>query len=118
MSISRAHDWKSGLQRVGTYYEGYIDDPEPVLEDYRRDTVTSWGTRRSSSAKAVVDKENTSPCPNSEVNYIMQCVLCNCGVHVHAHELNNQTKLFMYICALSMWSQSSGGHTTEFISSG
>ena len=79
MSESRAHDWKSGLQRVGTYYEGYIDDLEPVLEDYRRDTVTSWGTRRSSSAIKTVtieDKENISPCPNNEVKKAMQvCIL-------------------------------------------
>ena len=72
MSDARAHNWKSGLQRIGTYYEEYnvIDNLEAVLEDYRRDTVTTWGTRRSSSAIKTVtveDKENISPCPNSEV---------------------------------------------------
>ena len=40
MSNSQAHHWTNGLQRVGTYYEGYIDDFEPVFEDYRRETVT------------------------------------------------------------------------------
>ena len=82
MSNSRAHDWRSGLQRVGTYYQEYIDDLDPVLEDYRRDTVTSWGTRRSSSAKAISldDKENTSPRPKSEVKYIIQC---NCGINYY-----------------------------------
>ena len=74
MSNSQAHHWMNGLQRVGTYYEGYIDDFEPAFEDYRRETVTSWGTRRSSLAiktTAVEDKENKSPCPNNEVYSIL-----------------------------------------------
>ena len=79
MSESRAHNWKSGLQRVGTYYEGYIDNLEPVLENYRRDTVTSWGTRRSSSAiktATLEEKENTPPSTKGKVKKATQtCIL-------------------------------------------
>ena len=67
--MSTSHNWKSGLKRVGTYYEGYVCDLEAVLEDYRRDTVTSWGTRRSKTAQKITsstveDKENKPSCPN------------------------------------------------------
>ena len=67
--MSTSPNWKSGLKRVGTYYEGYVCDLEPVLEDYLRDTVTSWGTRRSKTAdnittSTVEDKENKASCPN------------------------------------------------------
>lgn len=53
--------WSEGLQKRGTYYEGYVDDLDSVLESHRRDTVTSWGTRRSSKAQRIEDKENLSP---------------------------------------------------------
>ena len=85
MSDVRAHDWKNGLQRVGTYYEGYIDNIELVLEDYRRDTITSWGTRRSYTAIKTVtseDKENISPCPNSEVKKVMQVIIIIWCMHM------------------------------------
>ena len=49
--------WSEGLQKRGTYYEGYVDDLESVLEAHRRDTITSWGTRRSSKAQ-ILDSEN------------------------------------------------------------
>ena len=35
--------WCEGLQKRCTYYEGYVDDLESVLEAHRRDTITSWG---------------------------------------------------------------------------
>ena len=38
-----------------------MDDLDSVLESHRRDTVTSWGTRRSSKAQRIEDKENLSP---------------------------------------------------------
>ena len=84
MSESRAHDWKSGLQRVGTYYEGYIDNLEPALEDYGRDTVTSWGTRRSSSAMKTAtpeEKENIPPCTKSKVKKATLSQTCICSYY-------------------------------------
>ena len=41
--------WAEGLKKVGTYYEGYVEDLEGTLELHRRDTVTTWGIRRSQS---------------------------------------------------------------------
>ena len=41
--------WAEGLKKVGTYYEGYVEDLEGTLELHRRDTVTIWGIRRSQS---------------------------------------------------------------------
>ena len=53
--------WSEGLQKRGTYYEGYVDDLDSVLEAHRRDTITSWGTRRSSKAQLTENKENVAP---------------------------------------------------------
>ena len=39
--------WAEGLKKVGTYYEGYVEDLERTLELHRRDTVTTWGIQRS-----------------------------------------------------------------------
>lgn len=52
--------WASqfGLVRKGNYYEGFVDNLSSVLEIHQRDTVSTWGTRRSTYA---CDKENT-PC--------------------------------------------------------
>ena len=85
LAMSNSDHWKSGLQRVGTYYEGYIDDFDLVFEDYRRDTVTSWGTRRSSSViktPAVEDKENKSPFLNNEL-----VTACQCAYLCYMHKL-------------------------------
>ena len=35
--------WAEGLKKVGTYYEGYVEDLEGTLELHRRDTVTTCG---------------------------------------------------------------------------
>jgi len=39
----------------GNYFEGYVDNLSPVLEIYQRESVTTWGTRRSSNNH---EKEN------------------------------------------------------------
>ena len=44
--------WAEGLKKVGTYYEGYVEDLEGTLELHRRDTVTTWGIRRSQSKQS------------------------------------------------------------------
>ncbi len=61
-------DWTKHLKRSGLYYEGWVDDVEQVLGIHKRATVTSYGTRRSSTASvapssATSDKEpeNSSP---------------------------------------------------------
>ena len=53
--------WSEGLQKRGTYYEGYVDDLDSILEAHCRDTITSWGTHRSSKAHRTENKENLAP---------------------------------------------------------
>ena len=46
--------WAKGLKRRDLYYEGLIDsgDLESILEDHKRSTITSYGTRTSSNVTA------------------------------------------------------------------
>ena len=41
--------WMNGLKQAGLYYEGVVADLESLLESHKRETVTTWGTRRSST---------------------------------------------------------------------
>lgn len=41
--------WTHGLQRNGEYYEGVVSSLDDRLEAHKRETVTTWGTRTSSS---------------------------------------------------------------------
>ena len=41
--------WMHGLKKEGLYYEGVVADLDNLLENYKRATVTTWGTRRSST---------------------------------------------------------------------
>ena len=55
--------WAEGLQKCGTYFDGYVDNPEEILELHQRDTVTTWGIRRSQNkmeAHKEADKENST----------------------------------------------------------
>ena len=57
-------DWATrfSLAHKGNYYEGFVDNAS-VLEIHKRQTVTTWGTRRSTSSGSACteDKENTLP---------------------------------------------------------
>ena len=57
-------EWTKGLKRQGMYYEGWVTCADSVLALHIRETVTCYGTRRSSkiigSTATVEDKENTS----------------------------------------------------------
>ena len=46
--------WAKGLKRRDLYCEGLIDsgDLESILEDHKRSTITSYGTRTSSNVTA------------------------------------------------------------------
>lgn len=70
--MSVAPDWATqfGLVRKGNYYEGYVDDLTVVLDTYKRNTISTWGTRRSSYT---CDKENT-PC-EKVIQMIIVCFL-------------------------------------------
>ena len=45
----------SGLSSVGTYYEGFVDNLDDILEKHKIGTLTSYGTRTSHKRK----KQNT-----------------------------------------------------------
>lgn len=48
--------WAEGLKKCGTYYDGYVEDLAGTLELHRRDTVSTWGVRRSQ--KKISGEEN------------------------------------------------------------
>jgi len=50
-----------GMQ--GNYYEGFVDNASSVLEIHKRQTVTTWAKRKSTSngSACTIDKENTLP---------------------------------------------------------
>ena len=54
MKQNKKPSWAKILKRRGLYYEGLIDggDLESILEDHKRSTITSYGTRTSSIVTA------------------------------------------------------------------
>ena len=38
--------WSKGLRKCGTYFDGCVDNPEEILEQHRRDTVTRHWSQR------------------------------------------------------------------------
>lgn len=44
--------WTTGLVKQGLYYEGWVTDLDSVLASHSKDTVTSYGTRRSTKNTA------------------------------------------------------------------
>lgn len=69
-------DWTKNLKQSGLYYEGWVDDVEQVLDIHKRATVTSYGTRRSStvsvipSTAAASDKDTENCSPPESVNKV------------------------------------------------
>lgn len=63
-------DWRKKLKQNGVYYEGWVDDAEQVLSIHKQATVTSYGTRRSSTTQAAPDKDTENCCPNKSVNKV------------------------------------------------
>ena len=39
--------WMNGFLKYGLYYEGIASSVDGILELYKRQTVTTWGTRIS-----------------------------------------------------------------------
>ena len=60
-------DWCKGLQCLGVFFDGWVEDVNHVLELHRKETVTCYGTRRSFKTSACSNKENESPQTDSEV---------------------------------------------------
>ena len=51
--------WAKILKRRGLYYEGLIDsdDLDGILENHKKSTITSYGTRSSSKVTATKPKK-------------------------------------------------------------
>ena len=41
--------WIQGLKQNGQYFDGIVSSVDDHLDVFKRTTVTSWGTRRSSN---------------------------------------------------------------------
>ena len=67
--------WTYGLQRNGEYYEGVVSSLDNHLEEHKRETVTTWGTRTSSS--------NSKPAGDCEKKTVVSTTV----VKIHAQIL-------------------------------
>ena len=71
---SNHHSWTQGLNRVGLYYSGFVDNLEDVLEMHRRSTLTTYGTRTSKKPStppaATADSQDTSDTIAKKVNNV------------------------------------------------
>lgn len=54
MTQKEKPSWAKTLKRRGLYYEGLIDsdDLDGILENHKKSTITSYGTRSSSNVTA------------------------------------------------------------------
>ena len=50
MASIELDSWKQGLRPSGEYYEGVVIIIDDCLEAHKRETVTTWGTRTSSTS--------------------------------------------------------------------
>ena len=87
--------WQDKLKPSGLYYDGFISGKElnDVLENHRRDTASTFGTRKSSNISAVAttasaskSSDFTTIAPNSDENVNkliekLELIL----VHVHVY---------------------------------
>ena len=71
--------WTTGLVKQGLYYEGWVSDLDSVLASHSRETVTSYGTRRSTKNAANLFEEDKENC-KSEVCSIQVLRLSVCIV--------------------------------------
>lgn len=66
-------DWTTGLQRCGSYYEGFTGNLHETLNKHSAATVTTYEIRRShTSNSSKVNKENKNP----EVRKFKKGCLC------------------------------------------
>ena len=65
--------WAAGLHRLGLYFEGFVNDASAVLEEYYKETVTSFGMCNSSRRchSQLEDKENNETQDGRKVQLYM-----------------------------------------------
>jgi len=88
--------WTTGLHRMGLYYEGFVSDAPAVLEEYYKETVTSFGVRDSSRrllAEPSDCKENCKEPSDCKEN----CKENECTDETTAQD-GKKVQLYMYRC--------------------
>ena len=62
--------WRDKLKPSGLYYDGFIQGKEldHVLEDHRRDTASTFGTRKSSNVSAAAAPKRSGSTNNAHAN--------------------------------------------------
>ena len=62
--------WQDKLKPSGLYYDGFIPGKElnDILEIHRRDTASTFGTRKSSNVTAAATTESASKSSGSTTN--------------------------------------------------
>ena len=77
--------WQDKLKPSGLYYDGFISGKElnDLLENHRRDTASTFGTRKSSNISTTAtavsvpkSPDSTTKSPNSDENVkLIKCLL-------------------------------------------
>jgi len=49
--------WAEDLQPKGVYFEGFVDDATAIVERYKSETLTTFGTRTSKLSHVDPEKE-------------------------------------------------------------
>ena len=65
--------WAVGLCRSGTYYEGWVDDIDELLQLHSQETVTCYGTRRSAKASGCTAEGKQCEAEHSVVDEVKVC---------------------------------------------
>ena len=109
-------EWAKYFEPVGLYYEGYIDGQElvGVLEDHKKSTCTSYGTRTSIRLKTCHenkaysdDKENE----NTELENVSEAV--NNVTHIPNICWCHNSYILLEICK-TILEQTVGKHVVSF----
>ena len=52
--------WVEELSPKGVYFEGFVDNADPLLERYKAETVTTYGVKRSRGKNSKTLKQDCS----------------------------------------------------------
>ncbi len=87
--------WAKQLQRRGNYYEGVVEDFDSLFEEFKQQTVTTWGTRRSSTSQPLqVIQESTK----DQDQHVHVHWTTSMHTHTHKHTRYLCVSVSMYVC--------------------
>ena len=83
-----ASTWQAKLKSSGLYYDGFVSGKElsDLLENHRRDTASTFGTRKSSSPANRTDTASTTahPGPKTETSNSENLSIQNYSIYYSA----------------------------------